>query len=315
MSDVDVIVVGAGVSGLTTAVTLAEAGRRVRIRTASPPGDTTSAVAGALWEPYLVEAGGRVWDWCRITLAELRAHAKEPGTGVRLVSGIEVSRTAVELPAWGELVDDFRRLDATELPDGFVDGWRFTGPMVDMPVYLDYLVRRFLAAGGEIEVRPVTSFAELAAAAPTVVNCAGIAARDLVPDPELVPVRGQVVVVENPGISEFFADTEEGELCYILPHPQKVILGGVAERGAWDLTPDPATAERIVARCAEIHPRLADARVIAHKVGLRPSRPTIRVDAEPLDGGGRLVHNYGHGGAGVTVAWGCARAAAELALV
>jgi len=55
----DVLVVGAGVSGLTTAVCLAEAGRGVEIRADRLPPDTTSAVAGALWGPHLVETGER----------------------------------------------------------------------------------------------------------------------------------------------------------------------------------------------------------------------------------------------------------------
>jgi D-amino-acid oxidase len=309
MTSLDVLVVGAGVAGLTTAVCLAEAGQRVRIRTAVPPEDTTSAVAGALWEPYLVEAGGRVWGWCRTTLDALRALATEPGTGVRLVSGVEASRTPVDLPDWGDLVGLERWHD---LPAGYVAGWRFTAPMVDMPVYLGYLLGRFRAAGGDIEVRPVRSFAEAAEHADVVVNCAGMAARELVPDPELVPVRGQVVVVENPGIAEFFASTDTGELLYILPHPDRVILGGVAEPGAWSLDPDPDTARRILARCTAVEPRLAGARVLADRAGLRPVRPTIRVDSERLPGGATLLHKYGHGGAGITVSWGCARDVAAL---
>jgi D-amino-acid oxidase len=311
MSSLDAIVVGAGVSGLTTAVCLAEAGRRVAVRTAAPSAASTSAVAGALWEPYLVESGGRVWDWCKVTLDELRGLAGEPAAGVRLVSGREASRAPGPPPEWGSLVD-LRACEPAELPPGFVSGWRFTAPLVDMAIYLGYLERRFLAAGGVVEQRRVGSLAEVAADAPVVVNCAGVAARELVPDPELVPVRGQVVVVVNPGVSEFFAATDTADLTYVLPHPDRVVLGGTAERGATDLEPDPETARRILARCVAIEPRLAGAPVLAHKVGLRPSRPTIRVEEVPLDGGGRLVHNYGHGGAGITVSWGCAREIAAL---
>ena len=310
MTNLDVLVVGAGVSGLTTAVCLAEAGQRVGIRTAAPPAETTSAVAGALWVPYLVEAGGRVWEWCKVTLEELRGLVGTAGSGVRMVRGTEGWREPVEPPEWRGLLDDFRLCGPEDLPAGYRGGWRFTAPLVDMPTYLGYLQRRFRAAGGDIEINPVSSFAAAAEEAPVVVNCAGMGARDLVPDPELEPVRGQVVVVANPGVTEFFADTSTGytdELLYILPHPEHVVLGGVAERGAWSLDPDPAVAARILARCAEVEPRLADAEVLAHKVGLRPARPSIRVDEEPLPRGARLLHNYGHGGAGVTVSWGCAR--------
>jgi D-amino-acid oxidase len=79
------------------------------------------------------------------------------------------------------------------------------------------------------------------------------------------------------------------------------------------MTPDPVTAEAIVRRCAAVRPEIAGARVIEHRVGLRPTRPAVRLERERAADGRLLVHNYGHGGAGVTVAWGCAREAAELA--
>ena len=52
-------------------------------------------------------------------------------------------------------------------------------------------------------------------------------------------------------------------------------------------------------------PALRGARVLDDAVGLRPARPAVRLEAEALDGG-TVVHCYGHGGAGVTLAWGCA---------
>ena len=74
-------------------------------------------------------------------------------------------------------------------------------------------------------------------------------------------------------------------------------------------------ADRILRDCAAIEPRLTGARVLAHRVGLRPARPTVRLEAEPAapGGGPPIVHNYGHGGAGVSLSWGCAREAAALA--
>jgi D-amino-acid oxidase len=66
-------------------------------------------------------------------------------------------------------------------------------------------------------------------------------------------------------------------------------------------------AERIVAHCAAIDPRLRGATILGHRVGLRPYRPEVRLESEPLSGG-VLWHNYGHGGAGISLAWGCAAA-------
>jgi D-amino-acid oxidase len=97
-----------------------------------------------------------------------------------------------------------------------------------------------------------------------------------------------------------------------------VVLGGTEIPGDWSLDPRPATARRILADCAAVDPRLGTARILEHRVGLRPVRPRVRLEAGTTgDGDGRgagrlLVHNYGHGGGGVTLSWGCAREAARL---
>ncbi|MEP7026307.1 MAG: FAD-dependent oxidoreductase, partial [Actinomycetota bacterium] len=117
------------------------------------------------------------------------------------------------------------------------------------------------------------------------------------------------------GITEFFIGHADGPggLVYLFPHDGTVVLGGTEERGNASREPDPATAQRILRNCTTIEPRLRDAEIIAHKVGLRPARPFVRLEAEEL-GGRLLVHNYGHGGAGVSLSWGCAADAARLVL-
>lgn len=167
-----------------------------------------------------------------------------------------------------------------------------------------------------METREVSDLAEAGAAAPVVVNCTGIGARTLVPDDSVRPLRGQLVLVENPGVDTWFTGGGDSPdtSTYFFPQPGKLILGGTAQEDDWSLDPDPAVAEAIVARCAGVRPEIAGARVIGHRVGLRPTRPEVRVEREQASWGGVLVHNYGQGGAGVTVAWGCAQEAAGLAV-
>jgi D-amino-acid oxidase len=176
-----------------------------------------------------------------------------------------------------------------------------------MPVYLGYLQARFERAGGKLEASPVGSLAEVAGAAPYVINCSGVAARDLVPDSAVVPVRGQVVIAANPGIEEFFISRDEAPpwIVYMFPHGEEILLGGTNDDGNWDKDPKTDIAERIVAGCAAIDPRLRGVAILGHRVGLRPCRPEVRLESEPLDGG-VLWHNYGHGGAGISLSWGCA---------
>jgi D-amino-acid oxidase len=310
----DVLVIGAGVCGLTTGICLAEAGLSVTIRTAAPPEQTTSAAAGAVWGLVRVGPPERALDWGRTGLEVLSALAAEPGTGVRMASGKEVSRTPLEPHYWTGLLPGLRSCEKSELPDGYADGWHYTAPVATMPVYLAYLRARFERAGGALEVAPTRSLAELAGAAPVVVNCSGAAAHDLVPDPAVVPVRGQVVIAANPGIEEFFInrDPEPPWIVYMFPHGEQILLGGTNDEGNWDEDPQTEVAERIVAGCAAIDPRLAEAEILGHRVGLRPCRPEVRLDAEPHRASpssppqGVLWHNYGHGGAGISLSWGCA---------
>jgi D-amino-acid oxidase len=304
----DVLVIGAGVSGLTTALCLAEAGLGVIVAAADPPLRTTSVAAGAVWGPHLVGLDDRVTRWGQVTMDRLAGLSAEPGTGVRVASGLAASaKPEDDPPDWA--AGEVGRCDPAELPAGYASGWRLTAPVVSMPVYLGYLLTRLERVGGILQQATFGSLAEAAevTTAPVIVNCSGTGARRLVPDPEVSAVRGQTVVVANPGIEEFFVGTgsDPGDISYCFPHGDVVVLGGTEEPGNWSREPDPATAASILRRCTAAEPRLEGAPVVAHRVGLRPVRPSVRLEAQSL-GGRRLLHNYGHGGAGVTLSWGCA---------
>ncbi|GIH92638.1 FAD-dependent oxidoreductase [Planobispora siamensis] len=308
--DEDVLIIGAGVIGLTTAVCLAEGGLNVRVRTASPPRRTTSAVAGAMiGGPVFSEPLAAAVGWQRTSLEEFAALAGDPDTGVRVARGRLVSTLGEETPPWAKELPGF----APCAPDehaGFPVAFWISSPLVDMPRYLGYLERRLAAAGGEIEVRPVDALG----GAPVVVNCSGLGARELAGDPGVRPVRGQHVVVENPGLDDFFFEGGFGtSWTSYMPHRDRVVLGGTSADGDGNTEPDPAQTEEILRRCAEVEPRLAGARVLGVEVGLRPGRERIRLEEE-RSGDSRVIHCYGHGGVGVSMSWGCAREVAGMLL-
>lgn len=315
-----VVVVGAGVSGLTSAVCLAEAGWPVRVWTAAMPQQTTSKVAGAVWlPPRPAERAGDTLAWTEHSLRVFGELADDPDSGVQLAPALAAGElTATEaMSSAAALIPDLRPADPGDLPDGFGNGFRATLPMIDMPHYLDYLTRRLAAAGGDVEVHPVRSLAEAADAAPIVVNCTGLAAGQLTGDDTVRPLFGQHVVLTNPGLRQLFLEINGGPewTCYF-PHPQRVVCGGISVAGRWDTAADPDVTERILQRCRQIEPRLAEAEVTEIITGLRPDRPTVRVESEPLDrasGAALCIHNYGHGGNGVTLSWGCARDVVRLA--
>jgi D-amino-acid oxidase len=315
----DIFVLGAGVSGLTSAICLAEEGLAVAVQGAELPHATTSVVAGALWGAHLVGADDRVAGWAQETRRTFIELAGEPAAGISVARGLMAVSVPQDTPPDATDGSEFTPCAASELPAGYVGGWRLTEPLTSMPVYLTYLRDRFLAAGGRmLEARSFATLAQVAqrSAAPVIVNCPGVGAHALVPDPSVTPVRGQIVVVSNPGLTEFFVGNgaDPDDLTYLFPHRDIVVLGGTQEHGQWSRIPDPGTAERILAAATAVEPRLSAATVLDHRVGLRPARPQVRLEAQVIADGRHIVHNYGHGGAGVSLSWGCARDAAQLAI-
>jgi D-amino-acid oxidase len=309
--DTDVVVVGCGANGLTTAIMLREAGFSVEIWTEQPAERSTSIVAGATWFPYKASPFDRVLEWAtrsRPFFDELAAGATG---GVTIRECVHLWRHPVGEPWWADAVPDLHRCPDDRLLPGFRDSYVFRQPVADMPIYLNYLTERFLGAGGAITQRRLSSLAEAEPHAAVVVNCTGLGARELVGDEDLVPVRGQWVRVANPGIDRVMADFDnpDGE-AYVIPRTDSCILGGTADEGAWDTEPDMDTARNLIARCATLDARLADAPILEHRAGLRPVRKSgVRLEVTE---GGRLIHNYGHGGAGVTLSWGCAQEVRDL---
>lgn len=196
-------------------------------------------------------------------------------------------------------------------PAGYPYGLRFAVPLVEMPSYLPWLIGQVRARGGQVQTRRVNSLGELGGAANSVdavINCSGLAARSLVGDLSVYPVRGQIVRVSNPGLTLSVRDEQHpGGRAYVHPRGADCILGGTFQENNWDTRVDLSIAEAIIDRCLDLVPDLADATVIEHLVGLRPGRPTVRPEeTTPKSAATRVIHNYGHGGSGTTLSWGCA---------
>lgn len=302
----DVTVVGAGVIGLTCALELAESGRRVRVVARDRLAATTSGVAAAVWYPYRAYPYDRVLGWARSGYRVFaRLAADDPAAGVRMRFGTELLRADAPDPWWAGAVPDLVKV--TDVPQGFVAGWRFPAPVIDMSRYLSWLEGRLAAHGVTPEPLIVDRLGPGDGLGDVVVDCAGLGARELVPDPAVTPVRGQVVVCGQVGLQEWVVDDGDDAhgLTYVVPRIDDIVVGGTADEGSFDRRVDPGTADAILERARALVPALADAPVRAHRVGLRPARPTVRLAAEVRDGR-RIVHCYGHGGAGVTLSWGCA---------
>jgi D-amino-acid oxidase len=312
---VRVTVLGAGITGLTTAARLLAAGCQVRVVTAAPVQESTSFLAAAVWFPTHVGPPDKVERWGRRTYDVLADQAARGTPGVVMRESLALYREPPGEVHWAEAVRGVRAATRAELPPGYPYGLRFVVPLVEMPTYLPWLLEQVRAGGAEVVTRRVRSLHELAAGGvDAIVNCSGLAARELVGDSSVHPVRGQIARVTNPGLTLSVRD-EQHPLgrAYVHPREHDCILGGTLQVDSWDTRVDLDTARSILRRCRDLVPALAEAQVLEHLVGLRPGRPTVRLEEETAVGAGpRVVHNYGHGGSGVTIGWGCADDVATL---
>lgn len=293
-------------SGLSCAMRLLDAGHDVRVWAKARALDSTSGVAAALWYPFHAGPPELATRWAMASYAVFKALALDSASGVVMRDGWELFNGAPEAAGWRAELDGFARTAADRLPAGFGGAYECCVPVVEMPVYLPFLEARVTAAGGAIEERAVADLEEALAEADVVVNCTGLGSRDLASDTAVYPIRGQVVRVERGSVDRFLID--EGHpagVTYVVPRSTDCVLGGSVAEGDSDMEPSQQTTAAILERCRALEPRLADARVLSVAVGLRPGRPEVRLEAEPR-GDKLVVHDYGHGGAGVTLSWGCA---------
>lgn len=307
-----VVVVGAGVVGATTAWALADRGWDVELWSDRPPEQTTSVVAAAVWRPYRAAPEADVVRWGGRTLRVLEGFADDPSSGVLMREGIELGRLPMADPPWCEVVRSFRHARPDELPEGYVDGLVYTVPVVVMSRHLAWLLSGLQDRGVRLRTQRVTSLDEVLTEHVRVVNATGLGARELADDPAVHPVRGLVVRLRNPGLTRFCLDYHHPHgLSYVIPRIDDVVVGGTDQENRWDTDEDEPGAAAIVERCLQLVPELRDAEVLGQAVGLRPARHAVRVEREER-ADGVIVHNYGHGGSGVTIAWGCAEDAAAL---
>ena len=182
---------------------------------------------------------------------------------------------------------------------------------MDTTIYLDYLANRFIAAGGSIasnvrleKPEDVDSKFDL------VINCAGIGARELVHDRDLEPHRGQVAVVPRIDDLSCAIVCDDAPLMYAIPRTNDCVFGGTNEISD-NLAADPVTTSKIVGECSRVL-SIESPRLLSERVGLRPFRKSgVRLESDRLCDGRAVIHNYGHGGAGFTLSWGCAREVLE----
>ncbi len=304
------LVVGAGVNGLSTAIRLLEDNWNVVIWSANFSPNTTSDVAAALWYPFLSAPVEKTDLWGAKTYEILKDLSARPETGIKMVQTFEYFREPQENPSWVDTVENFVKI-TDDLPGDYVECFSFITSIIEMPVYLRWIYDEYEKLGGKMQQKEITNFSEISDEFDLIVNCTGLDSGKLLDDKEVYPIRGQVLRVKS-DIKEMHLDQQIPTLAYIVPRSNDMILGGVAQKDNWDISSKSEDSEFILKKCSEILPDLADIEIIEELVGLRPGRTSVRLDKEIISGR-PLIHNYGHGGSGVTLSWGCADSVVELA--
>ncbi|XP_075976028.1 D-amino acid oxidase 1 [Anticarsia gemmatalis] len=318
----NIAVVGAGVVGLTVAKLLQEQLNNCNITVIADKynNETTSHVAAGIFRPGTSFKGptdeitkrwiDRSWNYWDDILKTSEA----PQLGVMSLSTYIFSKQNPHVTK-NHLIEDlvpiYRAASEAELtlgPQGTKYGAFFSTLKVECESYLPYTANKIVEKGAKLVNGKVESFASLSNF-DLVFNCAGMGAKYLCNDHDLVPIRGQVIKVRAPWVKmAFYGDYDT----YIIPGMNgTVTLGGVRQYDSYNLDYCKHDAAAIRERCCELLPNLKTAEVVSNMVGLRPHRKPVRVEPEVINGL-KVVHCYGHGGYGVMTAPGTAMDAVDI---
>ncbi|CAD7015362.1 unnamed protein product [Ceratitis capitata] len=258
---------------------------------------------------------------CFSLLDDIRRSKEAPLAGVCQLSGYIFSSTSPKIVRnqyIEQLLPVYRQASEEELKlcnGDWKYGSFFTTCLTECRLFLPYATKKFIAAGGQVTRQYVNSFSEVSQQNfDLLFNCTGLGARELCNDQQLVAMRGQVLKVRAPWVKlAFYGDYDT----YILPGFEAVTIGGCRQYDSYNLNVCKYDSMAIKERCYGMLPSLKRAEVVRECVGLRPHRAVVRVESEILRlANGRtqkVVHNYGHGGYGVTTSPGTAKYAVKLA--
>lgn len=346
-----ILVLGAGVIGLTTALVLRRRGRNVTVLAELFAPNITSSVAGALWEMPPGVCGKhvdleRARRWAAISLRAFTELAEDSSSvflrPVTFYFRHELKNDPFQREKMArirEIIPNFRH-DAVLIRENGIgpvheyrDAYRHLAPMIDTDAYLPWLLDRVRKTGCEVVTRRVSPpladavpglLKEFGAAA--IVNCTGFSSRELAEDESVYPLRGAVIRVRNDGVAmprieEAHCVPHDGVssdpgFIFIVPRGRdKLLLGGFAQPDEENIGLDlrDEQVQDMLRRCIEFLPALKHADLDTSnpvRVGLRPARELgVRLE---WDWRLPVLHNYGHGGSGVTYSWGCAEEVAYL---
>lgn len=304
----NIAIIGAGISGMSSALKLVEPGHTVSVFAKAFSPNITSNRAAAFWLPYHIRNDKRGIDWCRKSYDAYKQLSLDPSTGISMKTLVkfvaddvpEVDRTWKDFMPPGS----YHPVEKNKLLPGFIEGDEAEVPLIETQIFLPWLQYQLKTKGVSFQQKEISNFDELNSF-DLIINCSGLGARSLCNDEQLIPYRGQVALLAPKEGLPIFLDNEKPQ--YIVPRKDIIIIGGTYEENVWDETTEPGTIEFLLQKAFNIYPELKEQKYIGSWAGLRPHRHDVRLERE-----GNIIHNYGHGGSGFTLAFGCAEDVVKL---
>jgi D-amino-acid oxidase len=305
-----VTVIGCGVIGLTTAIKLQEKDFKVTIITKESVNSTLSSKVGAIWFPFEIHPKDKANKWSAVTYKEYQVEEKQ-GKDVSFIPFITAFNNESNIDWTYQLPKgSVRKALPKELPKGIDTAYISIVPLAEPHLYLPYLFHRFIDNGGILEKRKITSLHEASTLNNYIINCTGLGAKELCNDEDLQPMRGQILRCRKMDIPSCADSTKKGALSYVIKRSNDCIIGGTDYENDWNTKVEKSDTKLIIKRILQGGLSQEAPEVIEEIVGLRPKRSCVRFEFDKNIP--NIFHNYGHGGAGFTVCWGCAIELAEI---
>ncbi|MEM7103515.1 MAG: FAD-dependent oxidoreductase [Bacteroidota bacterium] len=307
-------ILGAGVIGMTTGIVLQEAGYDVTITAKSFSPNTTSDKAAAIWLPFEANPRDKVLKWSAETYQQFVDLSSREDTGVSMVDFILLEYDSDgEFPWWTSILPNsaVQRLESTNVPSDYAYGLSAEVPFIETPIYMKYLHKRFYDNGGHLVSAEIKNLEAWRDAETLNINCTGLGSKTLLGDQDLFPIQGHIVRVRASESLPYISDEDsKNALAYIFPRKEDIIFGGTAVYHENSLTPTKSVIDDVMRRCKNMLDKDVSLEIIDTYIGLRPGRKSVRVE---FDSSLQVIHNYGHGGSGFTISWGCALEVLKLA--
>ncbi|EDM44042.1 D-amino acid oxidase [unidentified eubacterium SCB49] len=299
-----ITVIGCGIVGLTSAIKLQEKGFEVTIIAKERFDKTLSSKVGAIWFPFEIHPKKEANKWAALAYQEYLQDVKE-GNGVALIPFITAYNSESNTD-WTNLLtkETVRKASPEELPKGIASAFISTVPLAEPLLYLPYLFNRFIVNGGLFKEQKITSLQEASNLNTLVINCTGLGAKEICNDDDLRPMRGQILRCKKMDIPSCADSTKKGALSYVINRSTDCVIGGTDYENDWNTNIEKSDTDLIINRLIDGGLSRKKPEILEQLVGLRPKRSAVRFEFD--ENYPNVFHNYGHGGAGFTVAWGCA---------